>query len=269
MLISIGHVIRYTYGEPSNYAIASLRLVPPSFDGQRVVGWSLTAPGIELSRPYRDGFGNVAHCTTVISPHSDLVIIAKGVVDVRDCAGVVKGLTEWAPRLVFHRVTPATAPSDDIRQLVAQSRAKPEISGLHKLMQAVSSAVALDDKPQPCHESASDALDAKSGNRADIAHVFISAVRVLGLPARFVTGYLVAEAEGPADAQHCWAEVWVDGLGWVGFDPLHLISPTDRYVRLAVGLDAASAPASRVWRQGNAKEELDVIVEVQQQSVQQ
>ena len=86
------------------------------------------------------------------------------------------------------------------------------------------------------------------------------------IPARYVTGYLVTDQEAPAEAHHAWAEVYLDGLGWVGFDPANHICPTERYVRLACGLDAGSAAPISGTRRGGVDEVLDVVVEVQQQS---
>ena len=82
-------------------------------------------------------------------------------------------------------------------------------------------------------------------------------------------GYSGGPGEGSADAHHAWAEAWVAGLGWVGFDVANRICPTERYVRLACGLDAGYAAPITGSRKGGADEKLDVAVEVQQQSAQQ
>jgi len=70
-------------------------------------------------------------------------------------------------------------------------------------------------------------------------------------------------------AHHAWAEAWVEVLGWLGFDPANGLCPTDRYIRLACGLDSSSAAPIRGTRRGGVEEVLDVVVEVQQQSAQQ
>jgi transglutaminase-like putative cysteine protease len=101
----------------------------------------------------------------------------------------------------------------------------------------------------------------------DHAHIFIAAARTIGVPARYVTGYLVTG--DAADAHHAWAEAWVEGLGWVGFDVANRVCPTERHVRLACGLDAGYAAPITGSRKGGAEEKLDVAVEVQQQSAQQ
>jgi len=87
--------------------------------------------------------------------------------------------------------------------------------------------------------------------------------RLRGLPARYVSGYLFADASGrPHEAAHAWAEVWVEGLGWVGFDPANRCCPDDRYVRLGSGYDAQDAAPIRGLAIGAAAENLTVEVAV-------
>jgi len=87
---------------------------------------------------------------------------------------------------------------------------------------------------------------------------------VAGLPARYVSGYLFADAQGVAhEAAHAWAEVYVAGLGWVGFDPANRCCPDDRYIRLGSGLDAQDAAPIRGIARGMGAESLDVTVAVQ------
>ena len=69
MLISIRHVTRYSYAEPVNYTIQSLRLTPASFKGQRVIDWQVRAPGSGPPLQFKDGFGNVVHLVTINAPH--------------------------------------------------------------------------------------------------------------------------------------------------------------------------------------------------------
>ena len=119
------------------------------------------------------------------------------------------------------------------------------------------------------HTGAAAALADGKGVCQDHAHVFISAARTLGIPARYITGYLLMDDAQPADAHHAWAEAWIDPLGWVAFDIANRVCPTDRYVRLAAGLDAGYAAPIIGSRRGGASEKLEVSVAVQQQSAQQ
>jgi transglutaminase-like putative cysteine protease len=268
MRISIGHVSRYNYSEPTKYSILALRLTPQSFQGQRVIEWRVSAPGIDGAKPFRDAFGNIAHLASCSEDHSESLIIAKGVVETEDNAGIVRGIADPVPLRVYRRTTPRTIADDDIRALCKESGARPEIRGMHNLMHAIRDAIDFRVGATDAHTTAAEALKEGKGVCQDHAHVFIAAARALDLPARYVTGYLLTD-EHPADANHAWAEVWLEGLGWVGFDAANRVCPTDKYVRLATGLDAASAAPIRGSRRGIANEELDVIVEVQQQSSQQ
>lgn len=269
MQMRISHVTRYAYDETVRYSVQALRLTPPSFKGQRVLSWSILAPGIAQASRFKDAFGNEVHLVSGIDLHGDLMCKAEGIVDTEDCAGVVAGLCERAPVRVFLRHTDQTFPDDAIRALGDMARRQNAVDGLHVLMHAVRDAVDYEVGVSGAHTSAAEALAQGSGVCQDHAHIFISAARAIGVPARYVNGYFLSGTEGPVEAHHAWAEAWVDGLGWVGFDPANRMCPTDRYVRLATGLDARSAAPIRGSRRGGTNESLDVKCEVQQANVQQ
>ena len=108
--------------------------------------------------------------------------------------------------------------------------------------------------------------------RFDRVHVALprtlaAAARAAGIPARYVTGYLVTGQGASSTAAHAWAEALVPDLGWVGFDPANAKCPTDNYVRVAAGLDAAGvAPVGGSRRGGDAERmRVEVRVEIAQQ----
>jgi transglutaminase-like putative cysteine protease len=269
LLVSIGHVTRYTLAAPVTYSVQSLRLTPPSFDGQQVVSWSIDMPQIDEAVRFRDSYGNITHLVVLSQPLKEISIVARGTVETRDRSGMSRGLVEIAPVRVYKRETPRTAPDDAIRALAADTTATEPLGRMHKLMDAIHERVKYVIGATNSATSAAESLKAGEGVCQDHAHIFISAASVLGLPARYVNGYFLTDSESPAQAHHAWAEVWLNGLGWVGFDPANRLCPTDRYVRLACGLDSASAAPIRGSRRGGVEEVLDVTVEVQQQSAQQ
>ena len=269
MLHSDKHTTTYRYDSPARYAIESLRLTPPSFDGQTVQSWQVSAPGIETAARFQDGFGNVVHLAAVHAEHDSIVIEARGVVETADRIGVAKGLSEPAPLRVYLRETQRTAPDDALRDLAAKCKTGCILDQMHRLMHAVREAVDYEVGSTHSHTSAAEALADGKGVCQDYAHIFISSARVLGIPARYVNGYFLSGTPDPSDAHHAWAEAWVEGLGWVGFDPANLMCPTERYIRLAKGLDATTAAPIRGNRRGGQNETLDVVVEVQQQGAQQ
>jgi transglutaminase-like putative cysteine protease len=284
MLISVRHVTRYVYAETVSYSVQSLRLIPAPFQGLRIVDWRVSVPGSAKPLEFRDGFGNTVQLVTVSAPHSELVIEAAGTVETRDTNGVVLGLAKAIPPRVFLRETAQTRPDAAIRELARVVQGKDALARLHALAGAVRDRVEYVTGHTGQHTGAAEALADGKGVCQDHAHIFISAARTLGVPARYVTGYLLLNDAGhdtepdivpapepqaavpaPADAHHAWAEAWVEQLGWVGFDVANRICPTERYVRLAAGLDAGYAAPVVGSRRGGAAERLDVSVAVQQQ----
>ena len=83
-----------------------------------------------------------------------------------------------------------------------------------------------------------------------------------GIPARYVTGYLLTGDEGEGEAAHAWAELYVGELGWIGFDPANRCCPDERYIRLGSGRDARDAAPIRGVSRGGGSEAMDVSVVV-------
>lgn len=269
MLIEIRHRTTYRYATAASYAIQSLRLTPPAFDGQRVLSWSVVAPGLVQREPYIDCFGNRVQMAAIARLHERIEIEAAGIVETEDRIGIVRGLNDSTPLQVFLRQTPRTAANKAIRDLAKSAVRRETLETLHMLMAAVRRAVSYEIGSTTAHTSAAEALAEGKGVCQDHAHVFIAAARSLHIPARYVNGYFLSGTEAPSEAHHAWAEAWVPGLGWVGFDPANGTCPTERYVRLACGLDSVSAAPIRGTQKGGENEALDVAVEVQQQMAQQ
>jgi transglutaminase-like putative cysteine protease len=124
--------------------------------------------------------------------------------------------------------------------------------------------VAFDTKPTEVTTTAAEAFSLRRGVCQDLTHIFIAAARCLGIPARYVSGYLY-RVDGVVDqeAGHAWAEANVPGLGWVGFDAANGISIGEGHVRVAIGLDYLGAAPVRGTRQGGGSEDLDVVLKVE------
>ena len=117
-----------------------------------------------------------------------------------------------------------------------------DVDAAHQLMNRVRDAVAYVTGETDSDTTAAAALAAGAGVCQDHAHVMITAARLLGFPARYVSGYLAGEEVGEIyEASHAWAELFIDGLGWVGFDAANRVCPNERYVRIGCGLDYRGA----------------------------
>ena len=166
---------------------------------------------------------------------------------------------------LFERPTPMTRAGKAVRDLARSIPAAEPLERLHHLSAAVRAAVRYDTQASETGWTAEQALEAGAGVCQDHSHVFLAAARHLGIPVRYVSGYLMMNDRISQEAMHAWAEAHVDGLGWVGFDVSNGISPDTRYVRVATGLDYAEAAPVSGHRFGGAGERLTVSVDVAQQ----
>jgi transglutaminase-like putative cysteine protease len=271
MRISVRHETVYTYETPASWAIQTLRLAPRGYAAQSVSYWN-----VEVDQDCRvttdsDAFGNILHSFTVDGPLSRLTIVGSGEVETTDSSGIVEGQIERFPPLLFLRETSLTEPDDSIRALAELARAKgggEPVAMLHALMAAIREAMHFDVQATEVTTTAQEALALGHGVCQDFAHVFISATRLIGFPARYVSGYLFkADAPPEQEAGHGWAETHLPDLGWVGFDATNAVCPTEAYVRVAVGLDYLGAAPVRGSRHGGSGESLTVHVSVRDAGV--
>jgi len=193
-----------------------------------------------------------------------MTLAVEGEVETTDTAGVVRGTPEPLPPLFFLRETALTAPHPTIAALAAKIAGAPAVlARLHSLMSAVRDAMDYQLGVTDVQTAAADALQKGAGVCQDHAHVFIAAAKILGIPARYVGGYLWTGSDGrDNDASHAWAEAFVPDLGWIGFDAANRTCPTASYVRASVGLDYWSAAPVRGVRKGGSAETLAVKVTV-------
>ncbi len=240
MQFRIRHEIRCRFDPPVRNVMAIVRLSPRSHEGQHVTEWWIDADLDCSLRSGDDEFGNLTHTFSSAGQLREMTIAATGLVDTFDTAGVIRTTVERLPVEIFLRDTPLTTADKAIREFVAaRTAAETTMLGrLHALMGAVNAELALDSGADPL--SAAEAFGGKSGGRGSHAHLFITGARFLGIPCRFVNGYLVWGESSEATC-HGWTEAFLAGLGWVGFDPLNNLCPRGEHVRSAVGFDAAHA----------------------------
>jgi transglutaminase-like putative cysteine protease len=264
MRLTIRHVTRYVYDPPAHRMALRLKLYPSRFDGQSPRGWSVAVNGAPVAPMFINGLGDGEALWTVLAPKALVEIVAEGEIDTIDRAGLVRGLADQTRPGVFLRETPLTTPDDAIRALAEAAFTETGLAALHKLCGMVRDRIEYVSRATMAETSASEALALGRGVCQDHAHVFIAAARAMGVPARYVTGYLQAEKTG-AQETHAWAEAFAPDLGWIGFDPANRQCPTAEYVRLCTGLDAAHAAPVRGCVSPGAGESLSVAVEVAQQ----
>jgi transglutaminase-like putative cysteine protease len=267
MRLAVSHRTVYRYDRPARFVAQSHRLTPADSEGQRVERWAITAEGAQLGARCRDGAGDLIVTMTHQGPVEEIAIVVDGLVETRDTAGVLRGHAETISPLVYQRPTAATVVNRALSDLGDRALAGRHDAGVldraHLLAAAVADSIAYAPGATHAHTTAAEALEIGQGVCQDHAHAMIALARVAGLPARYVTGYLFAgDQEGNYEASHAWAEVFVAGLGWVGFDAANRCCPDERYIRLGSGRDARDAAPIRGVSGGLSAEvmEVDVVV---------
>ncbi len=265
MRIRIHHQTHYRYIERPSYLVQRLHLTPTNFDAQKTIAWKINAAGIENALSYIDGFGNCIHLVTAHDLALENTITAEGEVETIDSAGLVRGLQSHVPDQVFLRQTGLTMPDIAICAALAKWGQKPSaLETAHSLMAHLHQRIAYEVGTSQADTTAAQAFARKSGVCQDHSHLLVGMARALGIPARYVTGYLVTGAGASSVAAHAWTELLIPDLGWVGFDAANGQCPTEQYVRVAAGLDAmAVAPVKGSRRGGAAGEQMTVEVRVE------
>ncbi|PXA83000.1 transglutaminase [Caulobacter sp. D4A] len=262
MRLKISHTTEYLYDEPVPYSLQRLRLTPVDGPGQKVLNWAVSVDGAKIEAGYADQFGNRVELVSMEGAEHTIRITASGEVETEDRAGVFGPHQGFCPLWLFLRETTRTKPGKLVRELARSLKGDSELAKMHALMEAIHETVAYAPGATGTETTAEQALEARTGVCQDHTHIFLAAARLLDIPARYISGYLLMEGTTEQAATHAWAEVHLPGLGWVGFDASNKICPNDSYVRVASGLCYRDcAPVSGI-RLGPAGENLKVSLTV-------
>lgn len=266
MRLRIRHQTSYRYDVPVQYGLQQLRLRPKTSAGQSILDWRLEIDGGRAQLEFEDQHCNHVDLVSIEPGRQQVDIVCAGEVETGNYAGVIGHHQGFAPLWLFQRSTALTRPGPQIRKLVAGVGADfgDDISLLHALSAQVLERMEYRSDETHSQTSAEEALAAEHGVCQDHAQVLITAARLLGYPARYVSGYLMMTDRVQQDASHAWAEVHVVDIGWVGLDVSNGISPDERYVRIATGLDYQDAAPVSGMRYGDSDESMMVSIQVEQ-----
>jgi len=263
----IRHVTHYRYTKPVNYTIQTLRLTPRPDGHQRALRWQIDAPG--SLHEQIDAYGNVTHLMTLTRPHDEIELRVVGQVEVDALAdGVLPADEDRLPVHAYCVNTALTRPDDAVMDFcrAALPRGLSEPGHAMALAEAICQAVKYEPGITDVTTAATEVLQMGHGVCQDHAHLFLACARGLGVPARYVSGYVYTADEHAAS--HAWADVWLHGRGWVSVDITNRQYASDCHCRLAVARDYDSASPVRGVRTGGGTESMAVKVQVQPSATQ-
>jgi len=270
MRIAVDHTTHYVFSGPVSRGLQRLRLRPKSSSGQRVIEWNMTFEGAQLQVEYEDPNCNHVSLISFDPGAHEVTIRCEGIVATNDESGIIGRHSGFMPMWQFLEQTDLTRTGPRARSLMAGLASEPNtLASLHNLSALIRERVEYAAGHTDSATTAEGVLAAGFGVCQDHAHVFIGAARAMGVPARYVSGYLMMDDRIEQEAGHAWAEAHVEGLGWVGFDISNGISPDARYVRVATGRDYRDAAPITGIRYGARDEAMHVKLAVEQQHVEQ
>jgi len=267
MQLLISHITQYDFETPPSYGLQQVRLSPKLSKGQDLKDWSLTFEGASVQTVFSDYHNNKVHLIRIDTDAMRITVKSEGHVEVTDTHGIIETHGGFLPLWYFLRQTNLTQPGPMIRNIADELKRSEgtDLERLHKLSAHIGQRVTYQVGETNVMSTAEQAVSVAAGVCQDHTHIFTSAARLAGFPARYVSGYLMMDDRIDQEATHAWAEIHIDDLGWIGFDVSNQISPDSRYVRVATGLDYSGAAPISGLTQGGSGESIDVQLRVQQQ----
>jgi transglutaminase-like putative cysteine protease len=285
MYYSIRHVTKFRYSAHVSESLMEARMQPRSDGPQRCLSFQLMVQPKTRVQYYRDYLGNTVHHFDVPGRHKQLSIVADALVDVQPAAALPESLTAGA----WEELDEMIAAGDYIEmlmpshfgqstELLEQFAEELGVESRHKARQRdplefvvdlnalLYNKIAYVPKSTRVASPIDHALESRQGVCQDFAHIMIGLTRRIGIPCRYVSGYLFHKAgektRSAEGATHAWVETLLPGVGWVGFDPTNNVLADERHVRTSVGRDYADVPPTKGVFKGSADSQLLVSVHV-------
>lgn len=272
MLLRILHETRLSYSEPVTENVFEVRMAPPSLEDQTALGYRLKITPPTQATSFRDGFSNQVELFNVLAPHREVQVRAMSYVRVHRRPGETRLAEvvwpgEYPPPIEAAEFLHASPLVDPCPALDEFRASLPALSGsladvACTLMAAVRQRLTYEPRVTTAWTPVSGVLKLNRGVCQDFAHLFLAVCRGVGLPARYVSGYVNQPGE---TATHAWCQVWGGSrAGWVDLDPTRGTFLAADHVMIGLGRDFSDvAPNRGVWK-GNAEETITVTVKVDQ-----
>lgn len=287
MIYDVWHKTTFTYEEVVSVSHHVLHLAPRAHPRQRCLETSLAVdPATTLGPARADYFGNPVHYLTIQQPHERLVVEARSRVeigaapqldlaaspaweDVRGALEQPKGRALQAFEFVFD--SPCVKISRDVHAYAAGSFAagRPILDAVMDLTARIYREFEYRGGVSDVSTPVGDVLAMRKGVCQDFAHLEIACLRAMGLPARYVSGYLLTrpppgkEKLQGSDASHAWVSVWAGEAGWIDFDPTNNMIPADEHITVGWGRDYGDVSPINGFIVGGGAHQVTVGVDVQ------
>ncbi|QKJ61815.1 transglutaminase family protein [Flavobacterium sp. M31R6] len=275
-IFKIVHITKYQYNWPIKESINEVRLFPHNFSNQDVLDYQLLIthnPDVEF---YQDYYGNRVANFNNLESHEEMVIESRMTVRVNHSLKIP----------AIDNTTVKDIGTEKSENITLLRLSYPEVIQKQQEIKAILAAIDVADKPiieiaQLCNQyifdnftytkgitnietTIDEILEIKKGVCQDFAHVLLQLIRTVGIPARYVSGYICPYESGlrGEGATHAWVEIYTPTQGWLGLDPTNNIWTMDNHVKLAVGRNFYDCTPIKGTFKGLARQTLSVCVSI-------
>ena len=257
MKLMVNHQTHYSYTADVVSSIQYIKMMPTNNAHQQVHHWNISIPGEKQVN--KDAFNNLWMVSTQREPYQNLTIMAQGVIELNPLLSD-QGLQDKLNPNLFLQPTISTLCSAEMKDFA--TRHVPVLSRLNLmyLAQAILNHVEYVPNSSSVHGSAMDAFHDRKGVCQDHSHILIAMCKYLGLPARYISGYLFAQNSSHL-ASHAWVEIYID-QAWYCFDVSNQLFTPSAHIYVAVGRDYWDVAPVRGVREKGGVESMHSIVQV-------
>jgi transglutaminase-like putative cysteine protease len=256
MKLLVNHQTHYRYSAMVHNSIQYIKMIPAHSARQRVHYWDVSVPGQRELK--RDAFDNIWLTVNQCKPYQHMTIMAQGLVEL-NLNHDVASIDQMNPYL-FLQPTESTTCNEAMKTFA--DRIVPELhrANLIQLAEYILHHVPYSPEQTSVHTSAIDAFEQRKGVCQDHSHILIAMCKYLGLPARYVSGYLYVPDSSHL-ASHAWAEVYLNNA-WYCFDVSNQLFSPNSHIYVAIGRDYWDVAPVRGVRKNGGEESMSSMVQV-------
>lgn len=275
-VFNIHHITKYEYDRPVKESVNEIRIYPYACSEQEVLHQEVYITNHAEVLIINDYWGNRTGMFNLMPSHKELVIESKLIVrtlgpseiKVHSTAGLDVMKKEIASNLFLLELSylKDTELREEISALINEfmTPGMPVATIIEKCGSYIFSNFKYIKGITTIETTTKEILELRSGVCQDFAHVMLEILRSLGIPSRYVSGYICSNKNGMRGegATHAWVEAWVPGNGWTGIDPTNNVWVTNHHVKLAVGSNFTDCSPVKGTFKGPARQSLSVYVSV-------
>jgi transglutaminase-like putative cysteine protease len=256
MKLMVNHQTHYAYTAPVSSSIQYIKMTPPDTAHQRVMSWHISVPGQKEQK--HDAYQNIWLTSNQRMPYQNMTIMAQGIVEINQCQR--EGKTDHLNPYIFLQPTENTLCNEEMKSFAEFYVPYLDRAHLIRLAEALLERIPYVPQQTCVNTSAIQAFERGQGVCQDHSHIFIAMCKYLGLPARYVSGYLYVQ-DMTHLASHAWVEVFVEDA-WYCFDVSNQLFTPNSHIYVAIGRDYWDVAPVRGVRASGGTESMHSIVQV-------